>query len=67
MAPSRIEMAKITAYEAQAKLLRQVVGRVLVVKTGEEIAVDRAAVALKEDLLGGGHRVRRTIMGLAQD
>jgi hypothetical protein len=38
---------------------------VAVAEAGEEITMDRAAVALKKELLGSGRGVRRTAMGLA--
>lgn len=67
MASASIDVVKITAHQAQPKLLRQIVGRVAIMESREEIAMNGAAIALKEDVLGSGHGIGRTVMRLAQD
>src|SRR5262249_56396463 len=62
-----IDAAELATDQGQAELLSQVVGRGRVAQGGQEVAVDRAAVALEDLLLGGGRLRPRAAVGLLQE
>src|SRR5262249_2479241 len=63
----RIGLMKRAPDQSKAKLLRQIVRRVRVPERPQEIAMDRPAVALQEDVLGLGRGVGWANMRLAQN
>src|SRR5262245_32106034 len=66
-APLGIGPSKVAADDAQRELLRQLLRRVRIVQRTKQVTVNRAAVALDQQPLGGGDLIRLALMRLADD